>query len=53
VARRHLRAAKIAKPKDGWTWPDKAAAKSAIEAVQAVLKAQAPKPETKPPASSK
>ena len=34
VARRILRAAQIKKPKDGWVWPDKAAAKDALEAVR-------------------
>lgn len=40
VVRRILRAAAIKKPKDGWSWPDKAAAKDALEAVS---RAQAPK----------
>ena len=43
VARRHLRATKITKPKDGWSWLDKAAAKPALEAVQKSLKAETPK----------
>ena len=34
VVRRILRAAAIKKPKDGWSWPDKAAAKDALEAVR-------------------
>ena len=34
VVRRILRAAAIKKPKDGWAWPDKAAAKDALEAVR-------------------
>ena len=42
VVRRILRAADIAKPKDGWSWPDKAAAKDALAAVQ-----RAERPETK------
>ena len=43
VARRHLRATKIAKPKDGWSWDSREAAKPALEAVQKSLKAQTPK----------
>ena len=38
VVRRILRAAAIQRPKDGWSWADKAAAKDALEAVR---KAQA------------
>ncbi len=40
IVRRILRAAAIKKPKDGWSWPDKAAAKDALAAVS---RAQAPK----------
>jgi phage antirepressor YoqD-like protein len=40
VARRFLRAAQIKRPKDGWSWTDKSAAKDAIEAVQRGLKAK-------------
>ncbi len=40
VVRRILRAAAIKKPKGGWSWPDKAAAKDALAAVS---RAQAPK----------
>ena len=39
VIRRILRAAAIKKPSGGWNWPDKAAAKDALAAVQ---KAQRP-----------
>ncbi len=39
VVRRILRAAAIKKPSGGWNWPDKAAAKDALAAVQ---KAQRP-----------
>jgi len=39
VARRYLRAAKVQRPKEGWTWSDKAAAKSAIETVQKAARA--------------
>ena len=42
VVRRILRAAAIKKPKDGWSWPDKAAAKDAVAVVQ-----RAQRPETK------
>jgi len=45
VVRRILRAAAIPKPKDGWSWPDKAAAKDALAAVQ-----RAQRPELKKPA---
>ena len=45
VVRRILRAAAIKKPNGGWTWPDKAAAKDALAAVQ-----KAQRPETKKPA---
>ena len=34
VVRRILRAAAIKRPANGWTWPDKAAAKDAPAAVQ-------------------
>lgn len=43
LARRYLRAAKLKKPKDGWRWADKAAAKSAIEAVKSATKEALPK----------
>ncbi len=39
VVRRILRAAAIKKPNVGWNWPDRAAAKDALAAVQ---KAQRP-----------
>jgi hypothetical protein len=39
VARRYLRAAKMQRPKEGWIWSDKAAAKSAIETVQKAVRA--------------
>ena len=42
IVRRILRAAAIKKPKDGWSWPDKAAAKDALAAVR-----KAQRPETK------
>ncbi len=45
VVRRILRAAAVKKPKDGWSWPDKAAAKDALAAVQ-----RAQRPDTKKPA---
>ncbi len=44
VVRRILRAAAIKRPKDGWTWPDKAAAKDALAAVQRAQKREAVKP---------
>lgn len=44
VVRRILRAAAIKKPKDGWSWPDKAAAKDALAAVQRVQKPESKKP---------
>jgi len=44
IVRRILRAAAIPKPKDGWVWPDKAAAKGALRAVQEAQKRQAAKP---------
>jgi hypothetical protein len=50
VARRFLRAAQIKRPKDGWSWVDKSAAKDAIEAVTKGLKAKsAPTGATPPP----
>ena len=45
VVRRILRAAAIKKPDGGWNWPDKAAAKDALAAVQ-----KAQRPDTKKPA---
>lgn len=45
IVRRILRASAIPKPKDGWSWPDKMAAKGALTAVQ-----KAQRPETKKPA---
>jgi hypothetical protein len=45
IVRRILRAAAIKKPNGGWSWPDKAAAKDALAAVQ-----KAQRPETKKPA---
>ena len=45
IVRRILRAAAIKKPNGGWNWPDKAAAKDALAAVQ-----KAQRPETKKPA---
>ena len=44
MVRRILRAAEIKKPKDGWSWPDKAAAKDALAAVQRAQKREATKP---------
>ena len=44
IVRRILRAAAIKRPQDGWTWPDKAAAKDAIAAVQRAQKREAAKP---------
>ncbi len=46
VVRRYLRSAKVQKPKDGWTWTDRSAAKSAIEAVQRAAKAPKVSPST-------
>ncbi len=46
VVRRYLRAAKIQKPSDGWSWVDKAAAKSALEAVKGALEASKASPST-------
>ena len=43
VARRYLRSAKITKPKDGWSWDSREAAKAALEAVQKSLKADTKK----------
>ena len=34
IVRRILRAAAIKKPNGGWAWPDKTAAKAAVDAVQ-------------------
>ena len=34
IVRRILRAAAIQRPKGGWSWPEKAAAKDALEAVR-------------------
>jgi hypothetical protein len=39
VVRRYLRSAKVQRPKNGWIWADRAAAKSAIEAVKGALEA--------------
>lgn len=44
VVRRILRAAGLKRPKDGWTWPDKGAAKDALAAVQRAQKREAEKP---------
>ena len=44
IVRRILRAAAIKRPKDGWSWPDKAAAKDALAAVQKAQKREAGKP---------
>ena len=44
VVRRILRTAAITKPKDGWSWPDKAAAKDALAAVQKAQKREGAKP---------
>jgi len=44
IVRRILRAAAISKPKDGWSWTDKAAAKDALAAVQKAQKREAAKP---------
>lgn len=38
LARRYLRAAQIPKPKDGWVWADKAAAKTALDAVSRAVR---------------
>ena len=40
VIRRILRTAAIKKPSGGWSWPDKAAAKDALAAVQRVQKTE-------------
>lgn len=45
IVRRILRAAAIKKPNGGWAWPDQAAAKDALAAVQ-----KAQRSETKEPA---
>jgi hypothetical protein len=37
IVRRILRAAGLKRPKEGWSWPDKAAAKDALEAVRKSL----------------
>lgn len=44
VVRRILRAAAIPKPKDGWSWTDKAAAKDALAAVQKAQRSDPKKP---------
>ena len=44
IVRRILRAAAIPKPKDGWSWADKVAAKEALAAVQKAQKREAAKP---------
>ena len=44
LVRRILRAAGVKKPKDGWNWPDKAAAKDALEAVKRAKAAENKKP---------
>ncbi len=44
IVRRILRAAAIQRPKDGWSWPDKSAAKDALAAVQRAQKAEVKKP---------
>lgn len=44
VVRRILRAAVVKKPKDGWSWPDKTAAKDALAAVQRVQRTEPKKP---------
>ena len=44
IVRRILRAAAIPKPKDGWSWADKVAAKDATAAVQKAQKREAAKP---------
>lgn len=43
IARRYLRAAKVTRPTEGWSWGSREAAKGAIEAVQRRLKAETPK----------
>ena len=44
IVRRILRAAGLKRPKDGWSWTDKAAAKDALAAVQRAQKREAAKP---------
>ncbi len=44
VVRRILRTAAIKKPTDGWSWPDKTAAKDALAAVQRVKRPEPKKP---------
>ena len=44
VVRRILRATEIKKPDGGWSWPDKAAAKDALAAVQKAQKREGAKP---------
>jgi hypothetical protein len=44
VVRRILRAAALPKPKGGWSWTDKAAAKDALAAVQKAQKREGAKP---------
>ena len=44
IVRRILRAAGVKRPKTGWSWPDKAAAKDALAAVQKAQKSEAAKP---------
>lgn len=34
LVRRYLRAGKVTKPKEGWSWPNKAAAKDALDVVR-------------------
>ncbi len=44
IVRRILRAAAIKKPNGGWNWPDRAAAKDALAAVQKAQKTETKKP---------
>ena len=44
AVRRILRTAAIPKPKEGWSWSDKAAAKDALAAVQKAQKREGAKP---------
>lgn len=43
LARRYLRAAQISKPQGGWNWPNRDAAKTAVEAVKRAREAEKPK----------
>lgn len=53
IARRYLRAAAIPKPKSGWRWKDKAAAKPALDAISRAVAAEGKKRVPNRPAPAK